>query len=311
MLVTLVRAALVAEIAAGLLLAWWLHGRAGWLLPAGLALFVALSLGVRLAIVCATMLLSWRVRARRDPGQQLGPRGTLRLILGEWAAMVANNFFYLPLESLALRADPPRAPTDRVPVLFLHGYFSNRAILRSLVRSLEAGGAGPLYTFNFRGLTTPIDALVAQLAGQVDEIARATTQPKVVLVCHSMGGLVARAYLARHGAGKVAKVVTMGSPHHGTALARLGPGGNARQMRHASEFLAALARVEGEGGPGCPVTSIYSVHDNLVAPQDTSRLPWARNVAIHGVGHVDMLRSGLLHRLLAEELREAGVAMAG
>jgi pimeloyl-ACP methyl ester carboxylesterase len=38
-----------------------------------------------------------------------------------------------------------------------------------------------------------------------------------------MGGLVARAYLARHGAGRVAKLVTMGSPHHGTSLARLGP----------------------------------------------------------------------------------------
>lgn len=68
-----------------------------------------------------------------------------------------------------------------------------------------------------------------------------------------------------------------------------------------------LRRREGAAGPGCPVTSIYSVHDNLVSPQATS-VPWARNVALRGVGHVDILLDRRLHALVADEVRAAGVA---
>jgi hypothetical protein len=102
-------------------------------------------------------------------------------------------------------------------------------------------------------------------------------------------------------------VITIASPHQGTALAALGPGENARQMRRHSEFLRALAHAEGGQGPGVPFTSIYSTHDNLVAPQESSLLPWARNVAMHGIGHVDLLGCPKLAGLILAELGAAGV----
>jgi triacylglycerol esterase/lipase EstA (alpha/beta hydrolase family) len=121
-----------------------------------------------------------------------------------------------------------------------------------------------------------------------------------------MGGLVARAWLARHGAARVARVVTIASPHNGTALAGLGLGENARQMRRGSAFLRSLAAAEGEAGPGCPFTSIYTVNDTLVAPQDTSRLPWATNVELAGWGHVGILNARETWDLVAAELRASG-----
>lgn len=307
MLVSLVRAALVAE---GLLIAGLAAGLSarGWSLPAAIAAPVALALGVRLAIVCFSMAVAHLARSPRELAEQLGPGGTLALVLGEWRAMLANNLFYLPLENLALPADPPRGRPAGVAVLVVHGYFSNRGILRGVVRSLATGGARPVYTFNFRGLFRPIEDLAEQLAGEVDLIVRPGGATSVVLVAHSMGGLVARAYLARHGTGSVARLVTVASPHHGTRLAKLGLGANARQMREDSDFLATLRRREGAAGPACPVTSVYSVHDNLVSPQATSRLPWARNVALRGVGHVDILRDARLHAIVADEARAAGVA---
>jgi triacylglycerol esterase/lipase EstA (alpha/beta hydrolase family) len=257
-----------------------------------------------------TLAIAHLARARRDPSQQLGPAGTLRLVVGEWRAMLANNFFYLPFEHLAVPPDPPREAARGVPVLLVHGYFSNRGILRAVVRDLRARSGSPVYTFNFRGIFSPIDELAGQLADQVHAITGPGRADRVVLVCHSMGGLVARAYLARHGAGRVARLVTLGSPHNGTRLARLGLGANARQMRPGSGFLEALGRSEGKSGPGCPVTSIYSVHDNLVVPQDTSCLPFARNIALHGIGHIDLLLDARVHELLARELREAGALAA-
>ena len=37
----------------------------------------------------------------------------------------------------------------------------------------------------------------------------------VDLLCHSHGGLVARAYLAKYGPGRVSRCITLGTPHHG------------------------------------------------------------------------------------------------
>lgn len=54
------------------------------------------------------------------------------------------------------------------------------------------------------------------------------------------------------------------------------------------------------------MTSIYTPHDNLVVPQASSRLAYARNIAIPGRGHVDILGSRRLFETLVEELRAGG-----
>ncbi len=297
MLAWLVRAQLALELL--------LYAAAG----AGVAASIAFALLARLALVCSSSSLAFAWRSPRAPHARLGLIGTIRYLLGEWRAMLADNFFYLPFEALAVRPDTALAPGAGIPVILVHGYLSNRGIFSAVVRALDGAGVRSLVTFNFRGVFSPVEPLVAQLEARVAATVAASGEPRVVLVCHSMGGLVARAWMARYGAGRVAKLVTIATPHHGTALARLGVGANAAQMRRGSAFLEELARKEGDRGPGCAATSIYTTHDNLVAPQDTSRLPWARNIAIAGLGHVDILLSGRLHRALVEELREAGVAL--
>ena len=79
-------------------------------------------------------------------------------------------------------------------------------------------------------------------------------------------------------------------------------------MERGSAFLQALARSEAARPPAVPTLSIYTAHDNLVSPQDTSRLSWARNVAIAGVAHVGILASTEAFGLVWEELVAAGAA---
>ena len=113
-----------------------------------------------------------------------------------------------------------------------------------------------------------------------------------------MGGVASRAYLRRHGIAKVARLVTLGSPHRGTRLARLGLGPNARQMRLGSDWLNALKAPL----PAASV-SIYSLHDNYVYPQQAcSTLDGAANMAIGGVGHLGMALSPRVLRSLQEAL---------
>jgi len=209
-----------------------------------------------------------------------------------------------------LRADPPLAPDGRMPVILVHGFVSNRGTLCGLAHALDKAGVGPVFVPSLPAVYAPIEEFAAHLDRVVREVMQATGQPRVFLVCHSMGGLIARAYMAAHGAGNLAGLVTLGSPHHGTVLAVAAYGANARQMRIGSDFLRGLERAEGEGGPGCATLSVYTVHDNLVAPQDSSRLAWARNVPLHGVAHLAMLLDARVHRAVLDELERAGVRRA-
>jgi len=144
---------------------------------------------------------------------------------------------------------------------------------------------------NGRALAMMIDALLAAWPCPVDEIA---------LLGHSMGGLVARAYLQSHGEVRVARLVTLGTPHQGSELARIGFGANARQMRPHSAWLQALGRPQ----PALAALAIYSPQDNFVMPPSLLELAGAENRTIDGLGHLAMLYSPRLALILLTALEQ-------
>jgi triacylglycerol esterase/lipase EstA (alpha/beta hydrolase family) len=300
------RILLVLEIAALAALAFWLHASQGWGYGALAMLALGLSTGIRLLIVCAGVAISSAARSPRAREHQIGPTESVVLLLRGWHSILSTNYWQFPFDRWFLRPDPPASASTTPPVLFVHGYFSNRGYFNRIVPRLEARGIAPVFTPNFPSAFTTIERFAEALHGEIERLCMATGQPQVVLVCHSMGGLVARTYLCDHGADRVRKLITIGTPHHGTVIACFGGGANAVQMRPGSAYLRALEVREGGAGPGCRTTSIFTPHDNLVAPQESSRLPNARNVVIPGRGHVDILESRRLLEVVIEELRGAG-----
>jgi triacylglycerol esterase/lipase EstA (alpha/beta hydrolase family) len=128
--------------------------------------------------------------------------------------------------------------------------------------------------------TPVIDAAVQQVT--------ATTGLAPLLVCHSMGGLAARAWLrTMKSEARVHHVVTIGTPHAGTWLARFGHGINGQQMRLSSSWQAGLNH-------GMPAdrhslfTCWYSNSDNIVFPASTATLAGADNRLIRAKAHVQM-----------------------
>ncbi len=100
----------------------------------------------------------------------------------------------------------------------------------------------------------------------------------------------------------MARIVTLGSPHQGTRLARLGLGRNAQQMCIDSPWLAALGLPAAVPLPPGSA-SIFSFHDNYVFPQQAcSALEGAANVAVGGVSHLGMAFSPLMLGELLEAL---------
>jgi triacylglycerol esterase/lipase EstA (alpha/beta hydrolase family) len=85
----------------------------------------------------------------------------------------------------------------------------------------------------------------------------------------------------------VAHVVTIGSPHQGTWLARFSRSHNARQMREASAWIRALAQHTASLPAGL-FTCWYTNCDNIVFPARTAMLSGADNRFIAGAAHVDL-----------------------
>ena len=158
-----------------------------------------------------------------------------------------------------------------------------------------------------------IDAIARQIGPAVARVQAATGLPPIV-VCHSMGGLAVRAWLAQQAAegdvvaNRVEKVVTIGSPHFGTWLARWSPTCNGRQMRTGSDWLRALDATWRSGQAGLPPERFvcwYSNTDNIVLPASSAALPGADNRLVEGAGHVDLAFRAQVMNMTLELLEHA------
>ncbi|WP_296952029.1 alpha/beta fold hydrolase [uncultured Massilia sp.] len=259
---------------------------------------------VRLAINLNNFLLSSRAASPTPEPYRLDWRARLRLFLEEFRCSMLVTSWHVPRGRAALRV---HADSTHPPVLLIHGYGCNSGYWAWLVPLLDAARISHAGV-DLEPVGGDIDDFAQLVEQRVRALCAATGAPQVAIVAHSMGGLVARAWMRRYGTARVARVVTLGSPHHGTALARFGPGTNALQMRMDSPWLRALAAAE-TAQTRALVTSIYTHQDNIVSPQTTSELPGARNIGFGGVGHVALGRNPRVLAAVMQEL-EALEALA-
>jgi len=185
----------------------------------------------------------------------------------------------------------PVGKKDGTPILLVHGFFSNRGMWVRFRQRLAAAGLGPVYAVTLEPLAGTIDAMVATFEAQLAIIRRETGREKVIVVAHSMGGLVTRAHMARAGAGAICKFITLGSPHHGTRLAGMGLFKCAAQMTYEGPWIETLADREAAHPHNVPTLSIYTLNDDLVYPPESAVLAWAENVPVSAVGHVGLMFS--------------------
>lgn len=284
------------------LLGSWLVARVGWTPLQAAGLGIAGFLGARLSLVLLSFGLMLRGSSPVPENLRIGPLQTVLMVLEEYAALILLFSMVQPFEKFWLGPDRlGHCAARRTPLLLIHGYQCNRGFWFWLRPKLEAAG-WTVATHSMEPTWSEIDNYAEGIARRVDEVLAATGAPQLILIGHSMGGLACRAYLRRHGRAKVARLITLGSVHHGTWLASLGIGPNARQMRIGNPWLVALGATDAVPLPPGSV-SIYSCHDNYVFPQETgSRLEGAANIAIGGVSHIGMAVSPRLLGKLREVL---------
>ncbi len=239
------------------------------------------------AIVCVTYAVA-RIGLRDIPAEfRVGPAAVSLAVLREFLAHIVVFSVLAPFEGFwTRRRAQPQSASAKPPVLLVHGYFLNAAAWWWFARLLTDEGYR-VFTATIEPALGSIDAMAESLANRIESVCASTNSGKVHLVAHSMGGLVCRAYLRAHGPGRVARLITVATPHQGTVLARLGIGRCARQMAPGSAWLAALAGQE-TGMAHAPTVALFTYYDNYITPPESGTLAWARNEVLPAVGHVEM-----------------------
>ncbi|WP_406210638.1 esterase/lipase family protein [Kitasatospora sp. NBC_01560] len=190
-------------------------------------------------------------------------------------------------------ATAPRLATTPNPVIFVHGRNADPGVWSAMIDSFEAAGhpADRLFAWSYDSTQSTNEVLAARLADYVDGVLRSTGAAQVDFVAHSLGSLPARWYVRfGGGAAKVAHLVSLAGPNHGTTvgwLCALWDQG-CRDMTPGSYVLSHLNSGT-EAPPPVRYTTFWSSCDEQIAPPASTTLAGAVNIRTACLKHNDLL----------------------
>jgi triacylglycerol esterase/lipase EstA (alpha/beta hydrolase family) len=215
----------------------------------------------------------------------LGLSGRRRWLVLMVAVLVGAGVVVVGIRAVGGDAGADRPAQDEPgPVLLVPGYGGSRDALLVLAERLRQNGR------DARVLTLPGDG-TGDLNAQVrvlDEAAAAAVRdgaPSVDVIGYSAGGVVVRLWVDDAGARLARRVVTLGSPLHGTEIAAVGgvvaPGAcpvACQQLSPGSPLLDDIS-----GPVDVPWLSVWTEDDQTVVPPDSARLSGAVNVSLQQI----------------------------
>jgi len=259
-----------------------------WSRAPRLAVGGAVTIAMAYSLVLALELLALRIAGSRDPAAVPEFADLVRAWAKETVFDLVVFGWRQPFcwRELPDRLECDSCGTPRRGAVFIHGFACNRGFWAPWLKRMQQLGH-PFIAVNLEPVFGAIDLYAPIIDEAVRRMTAATGLPPV-LVCHSMGGLAARAWLASHSAQeRVDRVISIAAPHRGTWLARFSRLANGRQMQIDSAWLRSLAQVE-DAQAHARFICWYSNCDNVVFPVSSATLPGADNRFVPGKAHVDL-----------------------
>ena len=175
------------------------------------------------------------------------------------------------------------------PVLLVPGYGGNGQSLEPLAAVLRATGRTAVIVQPVGDGTGDLRRQAEHLAEVAKRVRDDTGAASVDVIGYSAGGVVARLWVRDEGGARVARrVLTLGSPHHGTTQAALGAelaGGcpaACEQLVPDSDLLRRLNA--GDETPAGPLwATVRSTSDQVVTPVDSAALVGAVNIVVQDI----------------------------
>jgi pimeloyl-ACP methyl ester carboxylesterase len=192
-----------------------------------------------------------------------------RAVAGELSALGALALS-VPVD--VLRPHEPFDPTapHPTPVVFVHGLLGNRSNFAVLRSFLARRGVRNFTNFSYAP-RIDFQRLAPQLGRLIDAVCIETGAPRVDVVGHSLGGLVARCLVDLGDGSRVGRLVTLGSPYYSEQWP-------AREL------------------------AIFAAHDPLVPPPQA---PSSGVMVAKDCGHLNLLRHPTVLHAVGRYLRTA------
>ena len=208
------------------------------------------------------------------------------------------------------------------PVLLVPGYGGQTGSLSVLAARIRATGRHASVV-HLPGNGTGSLITDAGVLNAAVERALRDGAPSVDVIGYSAGGVVALLWAREDNGGhKARRVVTLGSPFHGTRLAAdaagILPGACPAACQQLVPGNSLLAQLDHGAVPGRPRwLSLWTTDDQVVVPPDSARLAGAINVPIqsicpgHVVSHTHLPADPVVISLVLQAIGPGPVALKG
>lgn len=226
------------------------------------------------------------------------PAAVRRGLLREGAAYLGHGLLF-GFGYLRNRHRPERRQ-DLHTLVFVHGLGANRSGFFPLQAYLSWHGFPRQYAYNYRSSGSSIEGLGLELKRRLD---RDVKGGRITLVAHSMGGLVARVYLQMLGGERrVDDLITITTPHLGSHATAFLPTRLVSQLKTEGPFLEHLNSLPPP--QGVRTLSIAASEDLMVLPPSNAFCPFGDQRMLEGRGHLDVLFSRELFKIVRGRLRD-------
>jgi triacylglycerol lipase len=178
----------------------------------------------------------------------------------------------------------PHSPCQ-TPVMLIPGYQMNRWSLGPLQYYLHRCGYHNIWAINNPILKDDVLIFVEHLKEKIDLYYEQNQQRKIILIGHSMGGLICRHYIEQYGTEKVEATISLATPYRGTKTYRLARGTVGRQFKPDSDICNITE------APPLAHLVIRSTRDWVVVPFENTHLNTANEMIITNAGHLGILVS--------------------
>jgi triacylglycerol lipase len=186
------------------------------------------------------------------------------------------------------------------PVLLVPGYGGDTGDLTPLAAAVKRQGREAVIYRPTGAEQGDLRAQARRLATLAKDTMKRTGAPSVDVIGYSAGGVIARLFVRDDGGDSVVRrVLTLGSPHHGTdtAAAIEDVAGQCptacEQLAPGSELLARLN--SGDETPSGPEwVTVRTDKDTVVTPTTSARLDGALNIRVQAVCPGDTTTHGTL-----------------
>lgn len=204
------------------------------------------------------------------------------------------------------------------PVIIIHGLWMRGLVMGWLARRIAQDGFAT-HTYSYPTMRLTLRENAERFARYCVSLAA----PRVHIVAHSMGGLVALKMLEMHRQLRCGRLILLGTPYTGSVaaqrLARLPGGGRLlgrsiaewlREPRPVPDSIAEIGIIAGTRGYGLGrliASDLPQPHDGVVALAETA-VPGVTRRIVLKVGHTEMLLSREVARQCCAFLRSGEFA---